>query len=416
MQRLIPILGILVFCAIAWAFAPRRSRIPWSTAAWAIALQLLFVFLVLGVPALGIDGPLAFLFTAIDAGVTKLLSFSDQGANFVFGPLMDPVKSNGFIFAFKVLPTIIFFSALVTLLYHWGLLQKVVQGMAWVMQRSMKISGAEALSTAANVFLGQTEAPLVVKPYLPRVTRSELFCIMVGGMASVAGGVLAAFVGILGGLVPNIAGHLVAASVMSAPATILIAKLMIPETETPETSGEVRMHVEELDANAVEAISRGATEGLALALNVAAMLLVFISFIALLNACIAGVGSWVGFENLSMEHILGYVLAPVAWLMGVPGEETRLVGSLLGQKVVLNEFIAYVQMSQQKDLLSPRTLILVSYALCGFANFSSIGIQIGGIGAMAPSRRSEIARLGVKAVIGGNLATFVMACLVSLVL
>ncbi len=306
-----------------------------------------------------------------------------------------------------------------TLLYHLKIMQGVVKGMAWVMQRTMKTSGAETLSTTGNIFLGQTEAPLMVKPFVQNMTMSELHCIMVGGFATVAGGVMAAYVGMLVSYFPNIAGHLMAASVMAAPATILISKVMYPEDGEPETMGTLKVDVPSPDVNAIDAAARGAGEGLTLALNVGAMLLAFIALVALFNGLIGWAGDLVGLENLSLEMMLGWVLAPLAWIMGVPWHDAVEVGSLLGIKTVLNEFVAYLQLAtslQAGDTLDPRSVIIASYALCGFANFSSIAIQIGGIGGMAPARRSDLSRIGMRAMIAGTLASFMTATVAGAIL
>ena len=375
--------------------------------------------LVLGIPFLGISGPLQFIFTAMNEFVNDVIGFAEAGSQFVFGPMLNTEKMGGFIFAVKVLPSIIFFSSLVAVLYHIGFLQIIVKGMAWVMFKTMKLSGAESLSTAANIFLGQTEAPLFVKPFIAAMTRSELFCIMVGGMANTAGGVLIAYVGMLHDRMPNIAGHLITSSVLSAPAAILICKLMIPETSTPATAGNLVMSEEKIDANTIEAATRGASEGLSLALNVAAMLIAFIALAAMANWMLAKIGSSLHLDlligaPLSLEWVFGKLCAPLAWLIGIPWSEAQQIGGLLGQKVVFNEFVAYVKLSEIASQLSDRTVIIVSYALCGFANISSIGIQVGGIGTMAPSRRGDLAALGIKAVIAGNLASLSTAAIAGL--
>lgn len=414
MNHLIPLFGFVFFIALAWACSEDRKAFPWRVVLWGSGLQFTIAILVLGIPVLRVPGVLGFLFEFINSGVDKLLSFSDEGAAFVFGSLMSPDK-HGYIFAFRALPTILFFSSLVTILYHVGVLQKVVGWMSKIVQRTLGTSGAESLAAAANVFVGQTEAPLLVKPFLASMTRSELFAVMVPGMASVAGGVLAAYVGLLHDEIPTIAGHLVTASVMSAPAGLLMAKVMVPEKGKPLTMGGVGIPVDRPDANVIEAAARGATEGLALAFNVGAMLIVFIALIALGNSCVGWLSTTLGAaEPMTLQGILGFFFSPLAWLMGVPWGEAKLVGSWLGEKIVLNEFVAYVHMSEAKAAISERTLIIASYALCGFANFSSIGIQIGGIGAMAPERRGELAQLGIRCMIAGSLATFMTAAIVGL--
>ncbi|HEY8470207.1 MAG TPA: nucleoside transporter C-terminal domain-containing protein, partial [Longimicrobiales bacterium] len=335
-------------------------------------------------------------------------------------------------FAFNVLPTIIFFSSLMTVLYHLGIMQKVVQGIAWVMMRTMRTSGAETLSAAGNIFVGQTEAPLLIKPFVGTLTMSELMAVMVGGFATVAGGVMAAYVGMLVGYFPDIAGHLLAASVMSAPAALAIAKTMFPEKEEPVTRGKLRVAVESPDANVIDAAARGAAEGLTLALNVGAMLLAFIALIATINSLLGWIGDAVGLtawlrdagaigegQRLTLEVLLGWLLAPVAWLMGVPWKDAVEVGALLGIKTVANEFLAYQQLSVMLGSgtdLSARSVIIATYALCGFANFSSIAIQIGGIGGIAPARRSDLARIGLRAMIGGTIAAFMTATVAGIII
>jgi concentrative nucleoside transporter, CNT family len=438
-QRLVSVLGMVALLAIAWLLSVNRAMIPWRVVAWGTGLQLIFAVLILKTPA----GE-AF-FEWINRVIVALLGFTEAGARFLFGnlvvnnipvgagdpgmgpvePIAGTVASTGAFFAFNVLPTIIFFSSLMTLLYHLGLMQAVVKGFAWIMVRTMRTSGAETLSAAGNIFLGQTEAPLLIKPYVARMTMSELMAVMTGGFATVAGGVMAAYVGMLIVFFPDIAGHLMAASVMSAPAALVFAKIMWPETEEPATRGSLHVQVEKVDANVIDAAARGAGEGLQLALNVGAMLLAFIAIIALLNALIGWVGSvtqltpalqglgWLATgQALSMEWIMGWLLAPLAWLMGVPWADARAIGTLLGVKTVLNEFVGYLQLNTLlagDTPLSPRSVVIATYALCGFANFSSIAIQIGGIGGIAPSRRSDLARIGLRAMIAGTLAAFMTA-------
>jgi len=436
--RLMGLVGMAALLLIGWGLSTDRSAVPWRVLGWGIALQLLFALFILRTPV----G--AAIFNGANDVVVALLGFTVEGARFIFGDLVwnnvpvgagDPgnvpmipsagtVAQTGAFFAFNVLPTIIFFSSLMTLLYHLGIMQLFVRGMAWVMQRTMHTSGAETLSAAGNIFLGQTEAPLVVKPFVERMTRSELMTVMTGGFATVAGGVMAAYVGMLVAYFPDIAGHLLAASVMSAPAAIVFSKLMLPEKEVPETRGTLGSTVERPDANAIDAAARGAGEGLLLAANVGAMLLAFIALIALVNALITWIGGWSGITGglvsaglldagrpLTLEVIFGWLLAPLAWLMGVPWRDATAVGSLLGIKTVVNEFVAYLQLSGTlaNGQLSPRSVVIATYALCGFANFSSIAIQIGGIGGIAPSRRSDLARIGLRAMVAGSLAAFMTA-------
>lgn len=418
------ILGLIVLLSIAFLFSNNKKSIKWQQIGTGIGLQLVFAVFVILTPW----G--SMFFDAIGQFFVKIISFTNEGAKFVFGALAiqsdfekafsSDYKNLGFIFAFQVLPTIIFFSSLMTVLYHLGIMQKIVQGMAWVMAKAMKVSGAESISVAANVFIGQTEAPLVVRPYVEGMTKSELLTLMIGGMATIAGGVLAAYVGLLGGTDPQMqlfyAKHLLSASIMAAPATMVIAKILIPEREESLTMGQVKVAIEKTNSNVIEAAATGAADGLKLALNVAGMLLAFIALIAMINWILEGVftellGFTVNGNPITLELLLGYLLSPIAWIIGVPWEDAINVGSLIGQKVVLNEFIAYLNLSQliPTGVLSEKAIIVSTYALCGFANFSSIAIQIGGIGGIAPTRRSDLAKFGLKAVLGGSLATFMTA-------
>jgi CNT family concentrative nucleoside transporter len=381
----------------------------------------------------------AGVFDAAGAVVVGLLGYTREGAAFVFGNLVydtipvgstvvgeggfeampDQVAQVGSSFAFFVLPTIIFFSALMTVLYHLGIMQRLVGGFAWAMQRTMGTSGAETLTAAGNIFVGQTEAPLLVKPFVERMTTSELMTVMTAGFATVAGGVLAAYVGLLIGEFPDVAGHLVAASVMSAPAAMVVAKIMVPETGLPETSASLQVVVERTDVNVIDAAARGASEGLDLALNVGAMLLAFVALIYLCNGILGWAGGLAGIQGLTLEAILGWVLAPLAWLMGVPWEDAGAVGSLLGIKTILNEFVAYLQLAgmiQGEDMLEPRSVVISTYALSGFANFGSIAIQIGGLSGIAPTRRHDLSRLGLRAMIGGSIAAFMTATVAGMIL
>jgi CNT family concentrative nucleoside transporter len=370
--------------------------------------------------------------------VNGLLGFTLQGARFIFGNLVQPtvpvgtpqagggiddaagfVASTGALFAFGVLPTIIFFSSLMSVLYHLGVMQLVVKGLAWVMQRTLRTSGAETLSASGNIFLGQTEAPLLIKPFVDKLTHSELFTVMVGGFATVAGGVMAAYVLMLQDLFPNIAGHLLAASVMNAPAGLLLSKMIRPETEVPVSRDSLHVTVEKPDANLIEAAASGAAVGVQLAINVGAMLMAFIALVALLNFGIGWLGGLVGAEGLTLQGIFGTVLRPLAWAMGVPWADTQYVGGLMGVKTVLNEFYAYAQFGRDLNAgaaISPRSAVITAYALLGFANFSSIGIQIGGIGGLAPGRRSDLARFGLRAMLAGNLAAFLSATLAGMLM
>ena len=424
-ERLVGVVGVAVMIGIAVLLSHDRRRIDWRLVGGGLLLQVLF-----GLVVLKTDAGRAF-FDQVGSIVTGLLGFQEQGARFVFGNLVQStvpvgtpgagggldtsagyVAATGAYFAFNVLPTIIFFSALMSVLYYLNVMQLVVKGIAWVMQKTLRTSGAETLSASGNIFLGQTEAPLLIKPFVPTMTRSELNTVMVGGFATVAGGVLAAYVGMLRGWFPDIAGHLLAASVMNAPAGLYLSKILIPETETPVTKGSLRMDVEKPGANVIEAAAGGAAQGMQLALNVGAMLMAFVALVALLNFLLGWLGGFIGQEHLTLQMLLGQVLRPIAWVMGVPWSETAYVGGLVGIKVVLNEFVAYAQFASELAAnveLSPRSAIILTYALLGFANFSSIAIQIGGIGGLAPERRSEIARFGLRAMIAGNLAAFTSA-------
>ncbi len=403
--------GLAVLMAIAFALSNRRRDIDWRLVFSGVALQIVFAIIVILVP-----GGREF-FDYFARFFVKIVDFALTGSKFIFGDLAS-LENFGFVFAFQVLPTIIFFAALMSVLYHLGIMQKIVQGMAWVMLKVLRTSGAESLAVAANVFVGQTEAPLVVRPYIARMTESELFTMMVGGMATIAGAVLAAYVAMLGGGDESqqlfYARHLLAASVMAAPATIVIAKLLKPEFEASMTRGRVELEVEKTAGNVIEAAANGAADGLRLALNVGGMLLAFVALIAMIDFPLAWLGQISGIENLigqplSLSVILGYLLAPMAWVIGVPWTDAVVVGGLIGEKIVTNEFVAYAHLSQIKDSLLPHSVLISTYALCGFANFSSIAIQLAGIGGLAPERRSDLARLGLLAVLGGSLATMMTA-------
>jgi CNT family concentrative nucleoside transporter len=431
-QSLFGLLTLTGLCFVVGQARNRNLKPMLRTVLWGLALQFVFAVLVFNIP---------LFFQAINGGVDALLGFSKEGAKFLFGnlvvnnvpvgqpvgdKLMSPVLAPtayanvGAFFAFNVLPTIIFFSALSTMMYYLGILQPIVRGLSWVMQRTMGTSGSETLSSVANIFLGQTEAPLFVRPFIARCTKSELMAIMTGGFSNIATGVLAAYVAMLSGFEPLIAGHLLAASIISAPASLVVAKLLVPESEPSETMGKVKLHIEKTDANIVDATSRGAIEGLQLALNVGAMLLVFIALVTMINAILGWFGSYIHIPSLSLQLILGYLFSPIAWLIGVPWEYCTKVGSLLGIKTVLSEFNAYFELSQamgaNRAFLDPRSFLLAAYALCGFANFSSIAIQIGGIGSMAPERRGDLSRLGLIAMFGGAIASCMTACVVGILL
>ena len=409
--------GLAVLLGITWLFSNNKKAVDWKLVATGIVLQIGFAALVLLVPG-GRD-----VFDWLGKGFVKILNFVNEGSNFIFGSLMD-VSTYGFIFAFQVLPTIIFFSALMGVMYHLGVMQAIVRVVGAALTKVMRVSGAETTSVCASVFIGQTEAPLTVRPYIARMTQSELLTMMIGGMAHIAGGVLAAYVGMLGGGDPAAqafyAKHLLAASIMAAPATLVIAKLLVPETGTPLTRGTVKMEVEKTASNIIDAAAAGAGDGLKLALNIGAMLLAFIALIAMINAPLTWLGEITGLaqaigQPTSLATIFGYVLAPIAWVIGTPWADATTVGSLIGQKVVINEFVAYMDLSEiikgnvAGVTLSEEGRLIATYALCGFANFSSIAIQIGGIGGLAPERRHDLAKFGLRAVLGGTIATLMTA-------
>lgn len=409
MERAISALGLVVFVSLSYAFSINRRAIKWRLVLWGIALQLIFALSILKTTV----GFAVFKF--LGDVVSQFLNFSDAGAKFVFGDNFE----EHFV-AFKVLPTIIFFSSFITVLYHYGILQQVVKSVAWLMMKTMKTSGAESLSCAANIFVGQTEAPLLIKPYIATMTQSELHAVMTGGFATIAGGVMAAYISF-----GVSAEHLIAASVMSAPAALAVSKLLFPETEKSLTAGVVQIEVEATTANVIDAAAVGASEGMKLALNVAAMLIAFLGLLALVNALLGWMGARFGLPQLSLEWIFSYLLAPVAWLMGVPWADCGQVGVLLGKKTILNEFIAYLDLKTLIDngrksaslpTISERSQIIATYALCGFSNIGSIGIQIGGIGGIAPERQADLALLGVRAMIAGSLACFMTAAIAGMLL
>lgn len=399
MEQLISAFGLVCMLGVGFALSSARKSINWKTVISGIVLQILFGLIILK------TGFGRAVFEQARELFTGLLDFTNEGSEFIFGPLTDTEKT-GFIFAFMVLPTILFMSSLMSVLYYIGVMQWLIKLAAKIMVKVMGTSGAESLAAAANIFAGQTEAPLVIKPFISRMTRSELMALMTGGMATVAGGVLAAYVGL-----GVDAGHLLAASVMSAPAALVCAKLMVPETEVSQTQGEIKLELPRAHANLIDAAASGASEGLQLALNVGAMLLAFIALIAMVNGLFGKVGGMMGYPELSLELITGYLFAPVAWLMGVPWGDCLIVGTLLGKKLILNEFVAYLDLREAMPNMSDRAIVISTYALCGFANFSSIAIQLGGIGTLAPDRRKDLALLGVRSLIGGTLACFMTACI-----
>jgi CNT family concentrative nucleoside transporter len=413
MDRLICLLGLVVFVALAWALSSNRRLFPWRVVLTGLGLQLVFGVLILRTGA----GKGIFVF--LDKAFRKLLSFADEGIGFVFGAISKPVLmapvfggGNAASLALIVTGSIILVSALSSLLYHYGVLQQIVKAAAWVMRRVMRTSGSETLAAAANIFMGQTEAPLVVRPYLARMTRSELMCLMVGGMATIAGGVLAAYVSF--GIS---AGHLLTASVMSAPAAMMMAKILIPETEESETAHGAHKPIERETTNGIDALCHGASDGMKLAINVIAMLIAFVAVVALANYLLS-LGLRLCGQNVPqpLQLVLGWLNAPCAWLMGVPWQDCGKVGALLGERVVLNEFLAYLHLSQQTGDITPRSAEIATYALCGFANIGSIAIQIGGIGALVPQRRAELAKIGLKSMVGGLLACYCTACVAGLLL
>ena len=416
--KLISLLGLVVFIGIAWAISNRRKLFPWRTVLWGVALQFIFAVLILKTPW----GAAVFDFAG--RAINKLIQFSNEGCQFVFGPLaVDATMQKVFperplVFAVLVTGTIIIVAALSSLLYHWGVLQKVVHAMAWVMRKAMRTSGSETLAAAANIFMGQTEAPLVIKPYVARMTRSELLCLMTGGMATIAGGVLAVYVsmGTAAGH-PDIAGHLLTASVLSAPSALLISKVMLPETEQSETAATSPADVPRTTANGIDALCRGEGEGMTLAINVMAMLIAFIAIVALANYLITFPQMRLGVAHpVTLQMIFGWVNAPFAWLIGVPAQDCQAIGGILGERIVLNEFIGYLSLTGPNTHVDGRSFTLATYALCGFANFSSIAIQVGGIGSLAPERRADMARLGVRAMIGGLLASYLTATIAGILL
>ncbi|MFQ5917429.1 MAG: NupC/NupG family nucleoside CNT transporter [Candidatus Binatia bacterium] len=404
-QRLTGLLGIVVILGIAYLFSNNRKAINPRIVLWGLGLQWFFALFILVSP---VGKPLFFFF---DRAIRKLLQFSDEGAKFVFNNLAvgpGSEDSLGFFFAFQVLPTIIFFSAFMSILYHIGLMQVVVKLIARAMQKTMRTSGSETLSCSSNIFVGQTEAPLVIRPFLDTMTRSELTAIMTGGFATIAGGVMAVYVKWLAHI-PDIAGHLMAASVMSAPAALVVAKIIYPETEESATKGDLKMDVEKRADNVMESVARGATDGMRLAANVAAMLIAIV-------ALVAGINYMLGLVGLSFEQILGWIFSPLAFCMGVPLGDIFAVGGLMGEKIVLTELIAYGHLQEMSAELDLKSTIIASYALCGFANFASVGIQIGGIGALASGRRKDLASVALRAMMGGALASWLTATIAGMLI
>ncbi len=412
------LIGIFSLLFIAYLFSANRRRIDWDLVMVGISLQLIFAVAVLQIPIVRSG------FEFVSNFFVLITNFALEGAAFVFGGLVTNMDSFGFIFAFQVLPTIVFYAALSAILYYLGILQKIVYGFAWVMSRTMRLSGSESLAAAANIFIGQTEAPLIVKPYLEKMTTSEIMCLMTGGMATIAGGVFAAYIGFLGGSDPAqqllFATHLLSASIMSAPAAIVAAKILFPEDNPEQTNRNIEIHQEDIGSNFLDAITQGSADGLKLAVNVAVMLMVFMGLVYLANAILHDfIGHYTGlnglitewsdgtYEGLKLQYVFGFLFAPLAWLIGVPMCDIVSIGQLIGEKTLLNEFFAYTSLSAMKNahtILDPKSLLIATYALCGFSNFGSIGIQIGGIGAIAPGQRQTLSSLGIKALIGGTIA------------
>jgi concentrative nucleoside transporter, CNT family len=407
MGRFTGLLGIAVVLVMAWLLSTNRRAIKLRTIAWGLGLQLLFAVFVL---------KFEFgrrMFSIAGDAVKKLLDYSFYGSEFVFGPLGVKASNVGFIFAFQVLPTIIFIAAFFALLYYLGVMQLIIRAAAWIMARVMGASGAESLNVAASIFMGQTEAPLTIRPFLPELTRSELMTVMTSGMAHVSGGIMAAYIAF--GVE---AKHLLTAVIMTAPGTLLMAKMIVPETETAVTAGKVTMPEgdEHKDDNFLAAISRGTTDGLNLAINVGAMLISFIALIYLTNGIMGGIHNYIHWFPSSLQQVFGWIFAPVAWVIGVPWHDATAIGNLLGIRMVLNELVAFSYLGPMKASLDPRSFTIATFALCGFANFSSIGIQIGGIGALAPNKRSELAKLGIRAMLAGTMANLLSASIVGMFL
>lgn len=421
------ILGMLVLLSIAFAFSAKRRAIKWRTVLIGLILQLLLAYGILEIAWI------QAIFDFVGDIFVQILYFTAEGSKFLLGDLMDQ-NTYGYIFLFQVLPTIIFFSALTSILFYFGIIQVVVRGLAWLLSKALGVSGAEALSVAGNIFLGQTESPLMIKAYLERMTKSEVLLVMIGGMATVAGGVLAAYIGFLGGddiaARQEFARHLLAASVMAAPGAIVISKILYPQQDQVDNSATVSM--DKIGSNLLDAISNGTTEGLRLAANVGAMLLVFVALIAMINYGLNTVGGWVGlnafvaeqtpYEKFSLEAILGTIFYPVMWLIGVAEEDSMLMGQLLGIKLAASEFVGYIQLAELKDLGNAlhfkyeKSVIMATYMLCGFANFASIGIQIGGIGSLAPGQRKTLSKFGLRALLGGTLASLMSATIAGMIL
>ncbi|MEZ5013476.1 MAG: nucleoside transporter C-terminal domain-containing protein [Chitinophagales bacterium] len=445
-QILRGLLGVAFLIGICYVFSRDRRSIDWKLVFTGLGIQFIFAFCILALPDLT-EKYVGYrfdwferIFQALANFFVLVIGYTNAGATFVLGDWPSVTNVNdgitgelytvGFIFAFKVLPTVIFFSALTSLLYFLGILQKIVYGFAWVMSKTMHLSGAESLNAAGNIFLGQTESPLLIRPYLEKMTRSELLCVMVGGMATIAGGVMAAYIGFLGGdnveMQKEFAMHLLCASIMSAPAAIVASKMLFPQKEKVDTN--IQINKERIGSNALEAVANGTTDGLKLAVNVGAMLLAFTAFMSMFNSIFLGIGNWLtinddiaratnnAYSGLSLDYIFGLVMSPVAWLLGTPSHDILAVGQLLGEKTIINEFIAYSSLGGMENTLDPKSVIIATYALCGFSNFASIGIQIGGIGALAPNQKKSLSQLGIRALLGGTIACFFTATIAGMIL
>ena len=408
MGRFVGVLGMLVLLGGAYAFSTARKSIKLKTILWGLGLQLALGYFVLRSSFGG------KIFSFLGRAANKLLSFSYAGSEFVFGDIGMPKELSrlGFSFAFQVLPTIIFIAAFFAVLYHLGIMQLIIRAAAWLMTRIMGASGAESLNVAASIFMGQTEAPLTIRPFLPKLTKSELMCVMTSGMAHISGGMMAGYIQV-GGADPK---NLLTAVIMTAPGTLLMAKMLVPETEQSLTAGRVEMPQMERESNILGAIARGTVDGLHLALNVGAMLITFIALLALLNALMGGIHNWphMGWFPESLQTVFGWIFSPVAWLIGIPWHDATKIGNLLGTRMVINEFVAFGQLGPMKAALDPRSFTIATFALCGFANFSSIGIQIGGIGALAPEQRGQLAKFGIRAMLAGTMANLMSACIVGI--
>jgi len=405
MERFTGLLGLIAILATAYFFSSDRSKIKPRLLLWGLGLQFFLAFLVL-------KTNFGLIFQSASVAVNALLEYAEEGSKFLFGPLGSKAGPFGVVFAFQVLPIVIFIAALFAVLYQFGVMQIVIKVMAIGMRRIMGASGAESTCVAASIFMGQTEAPLTIRPFLAGLTRSELFTIMTSGMAHVSGAVMAAYVKIAGVEIT----HLLTAVIMTAPATIMLSKMFIPETEEPATAGDIKIEIEKPGVNVIDAAARGAADGLQLALNIGGMLIAFLALIAMVNGMLGWVHSWAEFVPDSLQKIFGLVFAPIAWLLGVSWKDASTVGNLLGTRLVLNEFVAFLNLGPIKDQLDHKSFVIATFALCGFANFSSIAIQVGGIGALVPSRKSDLARLGLRAVAAGTLANFMSACIAGLLL